>query len=133
MRAMKRFLLAAAAATAVCAAPADAAVKYKRFHSPSGQISCYAVKYGKNVVECTATYLPEIGDFDPYYGLKKRGKAIHGERSDYPGYNAKDRTLKYGMTWKRDGVTCRMRQSGLTCRNQDRHGFHISAEDQHTF
>jgi hypothetical protein len=41
MRAMKRFLLAAAAATAVCAVPADAAVKYKRFHSPSGKIRSF--------------------------------------------------------------------------------------------
>ncbi len=131
---MKRFLFAAAAATAVCAAPADAAVKYKRFHSPSGQISCYAVKYGKNVVECSATYLPEIGEFDPYYGLEPRGKAVHSERSDYPGYeNAEQRTLRYGDTYRRKGVRCKMRPSGLRCTNRDGHGFHMAKGNTYRF
>lgn len=133
MRNMTRFLLAAAAAFAVGAAPATAAVHYKRFHSPSGKIRCYLVQFGPNDLECTAPYLPDVGEFDPYYGLKKRGKAVHAERSDYPGYDTEDQELQYGETWKRRGITCKIRESGLRCRNKSRHGFFISMDDQHRF
>ena len=50
---MKRTLLATIAAVAVLAGPATAEnVRYKRFVSPSGDISCYAVKFGGKGVEC---------------------------------------------------------------------------------
>jgi hypothetical protein len=124
----RRVSLLAILALLVVAAPASAkVVHYKRFHSPSGMIGCFAMKYGGKGVECFAPYLPP-GKYgtDPYYGLEPHGDAIVAERGDFPGYpNAPERTLHYGDTYKRKGVRCTMRESGLTCRNKDGHGFHL--------
>lgn len=132
---MKRFLLAAAAATAVVAPSAAAeTVKYKRFASPSGQIHCYALKYGGEGIECMAPYLRDRGDLDTYLALEPRGKSRYGERGDFPGYpNSRERTLRYGDTWKRNGIRCKMRESGLTCRNKDDHGFRMAKGDVRRF
>ncbi len=131
-----RTLLATAVIAAVAATgPAEAkTVHYKNFVSPSKLISCISVKYGGRGIECTARYMPRIGELDPYYGLEPRGKAVVGERGDYPGYgNAKRRTLHYGDTYKRHGIRCTMRESGLTCRNRSDHGFHIAKDDLRRF
>jgi hypothetical protein len=132
----RRASLLALLVLCVLAAPAAAkVVHYKRFHSPTGQIRCLLEKYGGRGIECSAPYLPpaEHGT-DPYYGLQPRGEAIVAERGDFPGYpNAKDRTLRYGDTWNRRGIRCRMRESGLTCRNKDDHGFHMAKGDLRTF
>ncbi len=132
---MKRSLLAVAFLLALPAPGAVAkTVKYKRFVSPSGQIRCYAVKYGGKGIECHADYLERIGELDPYLGLEPRGRARHGERGDFPGFpNARERTLRYGDVYKRKGVRCKMRESGLRCRNRDRHGFHLAKGDTYRF
>ena len=114
---------------AVLLVPSTASAKtvhFKNFVSPSKLISCISVKYGGRGVECSAPYLPRR-DLDPYYALEPHGKATAGERGDYPGYpNAKQHTLQYGDTYKRHGIRCTMRESGLTCRNRDAHGFHLA-------
>jgi hypothetical protein len=129
---IRRISLVALLVFACAAVPASAKiVHYKRFVSPSGMIRCYAVKYGGKGVECSAPYLPpsKYGT-DPYYGLEPHGKAFLAERGDYPGYpNAKQRTLHYGDTYKRHGIRCTMRESGLTCRNKSGHGFHLAKGD----
>jgi hypothetical protein len=119
----------------VFAAPAGAdVVHYKNFRSPSKQISCISVKYGGRGIECSATYMEQIGELDTYYALEPHGKSRISERGDYPGYpNAKQRTLHYGDTYKRHGIRCKMRTSGLTCRNKDGHGFHIAKGDLRRF
>lgn len=116
-------LLLAVGAAAVPSAQART-VDYKSVKSPSGQISCYAVR-GERRIECSAPYLPDIGELDTYLGLRPRGRTILAERGDYPGYNVRPRTLRYGDVWRRPGIRCTMRRNGLTCRNRDRHGFHI--------
>ena len=109
-------------------------VHYKNFVSPSKLISCISVKYGGPGIECSAPYIPEIGELDTYYALKPRGKSKVGERGDYPGYeNAKRRTLHYGDTYKRKGISCTMHEDGLTCRNRSDHGFHIAKGDLRRF
>jgi hypothetical protein len=132
----RRVPLLALLVFAFATAPAAAkVVHYKRFKSPSGMIGCFAEKYGGKGIECFAPYLPE-GKYgtDPYYGLQPHGQAIKSERGDYPGYpNAKERTLRYGDKWKRRGIRCKMKQSGLTCRNKDGHGFHMAKGDLRTF
>jgi hypothetical protein len=132
----RRLSLIALLALLVVAAPASAkVVHYKNFHSPSGMIGCFALKYGGKGLECFAPYLPP-GKYgtDPYYGLEPHGHAIVAERGDYPGYpHPKDKTLEYGDTWKRHGIRCHMKQSGLTCRNKDAHGFHMAKGDLRTF
>jgi hypothetical protein len=99
-------------------------VTYKSIVGPNKQISCFAVK-GSTEIECSAAYLPEIGELDTYLAVRARGKAKLSERGDYPGYEVRRRTLRFGDTWQRPGVRCTMRTSGLTCRNLDEHGFHL--------
>lgn len=130
---MKRLLVVLA--FLLLAPPAAAkTVAYKRFVSPSGQIRCYAVKYGGKGIECFADYLERTGELDPYLGLEPRGKARRSERGDFPGFpNAKERTLAYGDVWKRKGIRCTMRSTGLRCVNRDGHGFHMARGDVRLF
>jgi hypothetical protein len=114
-------------------APAQArTVSYENIVSPSKLISCFAVMHSTEV-ECTAPYLPDIGELDTYLGLRARGKAILSERGDFPGFSSPRRTLRYGDTWKRPGIRCTIRTSGLTCRNRDGHGFHIQKDHVRRF
>jgi hypothetical protein len=109
------------------AAPADAkTVSYHNIVSPTKQISCWAVM-GSTEIECTAPYLPDIGDLDTYVALRKHGRSRLSERGDFPGFSDRRRTLHYGDTWKRPGISCRIRRTGLTCRNVDDHGFHLQS------
>lgn len=117
------------------AAPAYAkVVHFKNFRSPSKLIGCISLKYGGKGIECFAPYLPpsKYGT-DPYYGLEPHGKTQKAERGDYPGYSVGTYTLGYGVTWKRNGIKCKMRTSGLTCKNLDGHGFHMARGDLRTF
>jgi hypothetical protein len=114
-------------ALVLLAAPGAASartVSFKNIVSPSKLISCYAVQHSSEI-ECMAPYLPDVGDLDSYLAIRPRGRAILSQRGDYPGYTSPRRTLRYGDTWARPGVRCAMRMDGLTCRNKDRHGFHI--------
>lgn len=132
---MRARLALIASAVAVAAVPADAAVvHYKNFRSPSKLINCISVKYGGKGVECYAPYLPHKFDLDPYYHLEPHGKTRKGERGDYVGYpGARNHTLHYGDTYKRNGISCHMEPSGLTCKNRDHHGFHMAKGDLRTF
>jgi hypothetical protein len=122
---MRRFVGLAIVIAALVATPAGAAVvTYKNVRSPSKQISCWAVKEGTGI-ECSAPYLPDIGPLDTYLALRPHGRAKLSERGDFSGYFAPFHTLQYGDTWKRPGVRCTMKTTGLTCHNRDRHGFHI--------
>jgi len=125
---MKRALAVLALAIAACATGASSApaktVTFFNVVSPSKMISCYAVLQS-SAIECTAPYLPDRGDLDPYLRLKPRGHSHSGQRGDFPGHSTPRHTLHYGDTWKRPGIRCRMRRTGLTCRNRDHHGFHV--------
>ena len=105
---------------------------YKRIQSPSKQIHCYAVKYGSGI-ECSAPYIKPIGELETFFALKAHGRSHIGERGDYPGYLVKERTLHYGDKWKRPGIRCTMKTSGMTCRNLDGHGFHLARGDVRRF
>lgn len=108
-------------ATAVASART---VEYKNVVTPSKLISCLAV-VDSTAIECTAPYLRGIGDLDTFLALSPRGKARLGQRGDFPGYRSLRRTLRYGDTWRRPGIRCSSRTTGLTCTNRDEHGFHI--------
>jgi hypothetical protein len=41
--------------------------------------------------------------------------------------------LAYGSTWRRGGLVCVSRSSGLECRNRDGHGFFLSRQSWHAF
>ena len=112
------------AVAGTCATAQARTVSYENVVSPSKLISCYAVM-SSSEIQCLAPYLPDIGEFDTYLALRPRGKARQAERSDFPGHPSPRRTLRYGDTWKRPGIRCTMRTTGMTCRNRDAHGFHI--------
>lgn len=100
--------------------------------SPTKLISCSAVLQSTEI-ECFAPYLPDIGDLDSYFALRPRGKARLAQRGDFPGHSTPRRTLQYGDVWVRPGIRCTMRRTGLTCRNRDKHGFHIQRGDSRRF
>jgi hypothetical protein len=100
--------------------------------SPSKLISCWAVLQSTEI-DCTAPYVPDIGDLDSYFALRPRGTAKLAQRGDFPGHSTPRRTLRYGDTWVRPGIRCTMRTSGLTCRNRDGHGFHMQRGNTRRF
>ena len=123
----RRLLPPALLATLALAGSAEAkTVSYHNIVSPTKQISCWAVM-GSTEIECTAPYLPDIGDLDTYVALRKHGRSRLSERGDFPGFSDRRRTLHYGDVWQRPGIRCTMRRTGLTCRNADKHGFHIQS------
>lgn len=127
MSAARRRALPAIAVLALgasCAGASARTVDYKNVVSPSKLISCLAVM-GSTEIECTAPYLPDIGDLDTFLAVSPRGRARIGQRGDFPGFPTPRRTLRYGDTWRRPGIRCTMRTSGLTCTNRDGHGFRI--------
>jgi hypothetical protein len=126
-RSLRALLVATAfVALAPCATASAKTVTYKSIVSPTGHYGCFAVKYGPpGEIECSGRSLPDIGDLDSYLALRPHGRSRISERGDYPGYNVRRRRLHYGDTWKRPGIRCTMRKTGLTCRNRDDHGFHL--------
>jgi len=131
---LERFVLPTAVlfALAACAVASAKTVTANNVVSPSKLISCWAVM-NSTEIECSAPYLPDIGEFDTYFAVRSRGKSRIAERSDFPGFSTPRRTLRYGDTWKRPGIRCTMRTTGLTCRNLDRHGFHIQKGKSYRF
>lgn len=120
-----RCLLATALLALGLSATASArTVTARNIVGPNKNISCFAVQESTEI-ECLASFLPEIGELDTYLAVRARGRSELSERGDYPGSSARPRTLRFGDTWQRPGIRCRMRTSGLTCRNLDEHGFHL--------
>jgi hypothetical protein len=118
-------LATAALVGASFGAPASAqTVRDHNVASPGAVIACWAVMESAEI-ECTAPYLPDVGALDTYLAVGPRGRASIAERGDFPGFATPQRTLRYGDMWKRPGVRCAMRRTGLTCRNRDGHGFRI--------
>ena len=116
----------------VCSGASAKTVTAYNIVSPSKLISCWAVLQSTEI-ECTAPYLPDIGELDSYFALRPNGKARLSQRGDFPGHSTPRRTLRYGDTWVRPGIRCTMRTSGLTCRNRDSHGFHMQRGNTRRF
>lgn len=133
VRVRRGFALAIVAALAGPGAAASAkTVTAYNIVSPSKLISCWAVLQSTEI-ECSAPYLPDIGELDSYFALRPRGTAKLAQRGDFPGHSTPRRTLRYGDTWVRPGIRCTMRTSGLTCRNRDNHGFHMQRGNTRRF
>jgi hypothetical protein len=115
--------------------PASAALHGRHFNMPSGNIAC---GYFSGVLRC-----------DIRSGLKpepKRdcdvdwtGLAVEADGKAGPvcaGDTVADqdaKTLEYGSKWKRNGIVCKSRRSGLRCHNRKHHGFFLSRDDWDTF
>ncbi len=110
---------------------AGAAASWLSFQTPSRNIAC---SYHSGILRC------EIGggleplppkpvscSLDWGYGLKLRltGRAYvlcAGDTIRQPDAPV----LAYGSTWRRSGLSCVSRTTGLTCRNAAGHGFFLS-------
>lgn len=103
---------------------------FEFFHTPSGNIGCVFVARGA-VLRC-----------DILSGLRPepRGRceldwtgltvaATGRARPTCAGDTAVDRrspVLRYGRTWRRSGIACLSRRTGLRCLNRDGRGFFLS-------
>ena len=135
---LRRCLLRGALAAALLlafAGPASAARHGRKFHTPSGNIDC---AFHQDVLRCdirsglkpepkrkceldwTGLYLAADG---------KAGPQCAGDTVADPD----SPELEYGSKWKRHGVTCKSRRSGLRCHNRKGHGFFLSGEDWDTY
>lgn len=132
MRPGRLAVAAVLCALASCAVASAKTVTANNIVSPSKLIFCWAV-VDSTEIECSAPYLPDIGELDTYFAVKSHGRSRISERGDFPGFTTPRRTLRYGDTWRRPGIRCTMRRSGLTCRNLDRHGFHIAKGKSYRF
>jgi hypothetical protein len=72
------------------------------------------------------------GDYGAGFSVRRTGRASILCISDTV-YDARYRVLRYGRTWRRGGITCRSRESGLRCTNRSGHGFFLSRARQYTF
>ena len=71
-------------------------------------------------------------DYGDSIQVSRLGRAIlvcHGDTAIDPG----SRVLRYGHTWRRDGLSCTSRFDGLTCTNESRHGFFLSRQSWRIF
>jgi hypothetical protein len=124
-------LLVAVAATAAGAQAAPQPSARVQFRMPSGNIACagsVAAKPQQSFLRCDilsglrpqprrACQLDWTG-----FELRSTGTA----RPVCAGDTVFDRrapVLRYGTTWKRGGLVCRSRRSGLRCSNRDGRGF----------
>jgi hypothetical protein len=134
VRGMARRILLTCLVLTLAAVPAAAAKHLQNFVSPSKLISCISEAHGIKGVECSTPYLHASEEGDPFYNLEPHGKAHLGARGDYVGYNHPTHgTLQYGHTWTRNGIRCKMKTSGLTCRNKSHHGFHLAKGNTYSF
>jgi hypothetical protein len=128
-----RFMRAALVLVAALAlaAPAGAARPDEFFRTPSKNIRC---GYFAAVLRCDiATGLrplppkPATCDFDwgQTYVLQRSGRTTIGCVSDSV-FSPTARVLTYGTTWRKGGLVCRSRATGLRCANASGHGFFMS-------
>ncbi|MGZ8695623.1 MAG: DUF6636 domain-containing protein [Gaiellaceae bacterium] len=126
-------------ATAASASPG--ALHSRTFRTPSKNISC---AYYPASVSGTAVFRCDL-----LSGLKPRPRtkcevdgtgASMGPRgragptcAGDTVYDPRAPVLAYGSTWTLAGLSCTSKQTGLTCRNRDGHGFFLSRASWRVF
>jgi hypothetical protein len=108
------------------------------FHTPSGNINCGYVTFGRPFLRCdisSGLRPPPRRHCDvDWVGLDLSatgrgapdcaGDTIIGPHS---------RALAYGTKWARGGFVCSSARTGLTCRNRSGHGFFLSRQRWRVF
>lgn len=124
---------ALAIALSAVAAPAHAALHSRYFKMPSRNIECamYSavlrcdIRSGLNPEPKRKCEL----DWTGLYLGNKAGPECAGDTVHKNG----SPVLDYGSKWKRQGIVCRSRTSGLRCHNRKGHGFFLSRESWDTY
>ena len=109
------------------------------FKSPSGNILCQGSDDG---VECliinktNTAILPKPKDCDldwgGLFGVSNRGRAYLSCYSD--AFDAPDmKVLNYGKSIRGEGWQCISQRTGMTCKNQQGHGFNLRRSQQTLF
>jgi uncharacterized protein DUF6636 len=114
------------------------------FRTPSGNIGCVysaAAPGSKAGLRCDirSGIKPRPArpkgcdlDYGDSYEIGRTGRAIlvcHGDTALDPRAKA----LAYGRTWRRNGITCRSKTTGLRCSNAAGHGFFMSRARSYRF
>ena len=125
------FVLANASRATVAAGPAA-------FSTPSGNIGCVYftpalrcdIRNGLSPKAARPAGCPSYTDWGQglTLGPKSAGVVCAGDTALGARY-----ALPYGQTWRRGGITCWSRVTGLTCRNASGHGFFLSRESWRRF
>jgi hypothetical protein len=132
-RLVRAVVVTAMLATMVVVVPFDAgaALHTRRFQMPSGNIGCLLA--GDHLrCDILSGLSPEP---ERRCELDWTGLSIGRETRAQPvcaGDTVFDRNspvLGYGQRWRRDGIVCVSRRSGLRCRNHFDHGFFLSRDD----
>jgi hypothetical protein len=111
------------------------------FQSPSKNISCLVFPDGnKSALRCDVATMDSKPKRPPNcdleYGQAFMMDAKGGAERICYGDALTDKPLPvvaYGETWQRNGFTCTVAQTGITCFNADRHGFALSRAKQDLF
>ena len=98
------------------------------FMTPSQNIACNSGSREETLV-CTVFSVPADGQ--KLWTLSASGQPTTAIVQANIGTDVA--TLGYGSTWKRGRLSCISRSAGLTCQNQDGHGFELSRERQRVF
>jgi hypothetical protein len=110
------------------------------FQVPSGNIHCWS--YDDKSLTCeigqnNAKIPPQPQDCNLDWGnrflMANTGKSERVCHGDTIGRDPKHRVLKYGKSWRDRGFVCISTKTGLTCRNQDGHGWKLSKNQQTLF
>jgi hypothetical protein len=109
------------------------------FQVPSGNIHCRAdsiyldCEIGINNMKLSPK--PKSCDLDwgNRFVMSPNGRAERACHGDTLGRNPKHPILSYGKTWRKKGFTCVSKPTGLTCKNQDGHGWTLSKNKQQFF
>ena len=128
-------VLAGIALVAMLPTAASGAMHTRTFQMPSGNIYCL-ISSGRLRCDIRSGLQPEPKrecEVD-WTGLSVAGKGKAGPVcAGDTVYDPDARTLEYGAKWKRNGIVCRSRRSGLRCHNRPNHGFFLSRDDWDTF
>ena len=115
-----------------------AASDFMAFRSPSGAIGC---AYYMNTLRCDVTGgvepLPPRPqscqlDWGQGFELKPKGRAWVVCAGD-TALDPRATVVRYGGSWRRDGIVCASSPDGMRCTNADRHGFLISRGEAYRF
>jgi hypothetical protein len=145
-RTLTRSLAAVGLAVAMVAGPATAALADHNFETPSGNISCAYSTYTDedgDSVDAMGCILYDINLGSDADGLCDESFQTIGfllARTGRAGYGCFDPSefdeavvLGYGKSFRRGGITCTARKTGLTCKNASGRGFTISRSAQRVF